>query len=443
MSSEHGEGQGCGSPQAPHGLRARVEMEKALIGAICKFPTAYYEAAKIVTAEHFWDNAHRLLFEAVCSLRGRGVTVEPASIYDELTSSGRLQEAGGPSYVAEVYESGFTASGVEYYANRIREQAYLDSLQRILTEHAELARKRQGNPKDLIAAAEAAVFDVAKAASGAGNDDEVSAAAMMNRVYDIIDQRANGGNQGIPTGLTDLDAITTGMHCGELIVIASRPGVGKTAMACNLIRSACHNGHLVLFFSLEMSSDELGERMLVLESGIESQDLRTGALNQADLNRLTKAGDKIRQWPLRINDGAYMRISSIGSAARRQASNGLGLVVVDYLQLIQEESKRTSRQEQVASFSRGLKQLAKSLKVPIVALAQLNRESEQRANQRPKMSDLRESGAIEADADVIILLHRTADQPGRLELLVEKQRNGPRGDVPVKYEPAVYRLSDL
>lgn len=445
MSDEAEGGQRFGfTGCTPVGLSARREVEKALLGAVCKFPSAYYEAAKLVAAEDFYEASHQTIYAAVSSMRNTGMPVDPATLFEYLVSQGRSAEVGGAVYVMEVWDSGASAASTDYYAKKVREQSLLDRLHRTLVEQAEHARRRQGNPFDIISAAEQAVFDVAKATGGIGQDT-ADVALVIDRVYDLIDRRTKGESHGIPTGLTDLDMILTGLHGGQLIVVASRPAVGKTAVACNLIKSACHNGHLTLLISLEMSAEEIGERLIVLDSGTHSQDLRTGAINQADLHRITKAGDRVRRWPLRINDSAQMRVSSIASAARREHANGLGLLIVDYLQLMEPDSKKATRQEQVSCFSRGLKVLAKSLRIPVVALAQLNRESEHRANSRPKLSDLRDSGAIEQDADVVILLHRDQDmiQQKRLELIVAKHRNGPSGDVLVRYEPEFFRLSDV
>lgn len=415
----------------------RRQLEAAVAGAMVKYDWCVDEVAGLIEVADVGDLACRLVYQTAREMRGSGLGIGLESVVDEMAKAGRLQDAGGAAAVVELYEKAIGTAVVGSYCEKIREHALADRLYLVGAEIQQIAAER-GRVADKIAECEQKVFALSKTNA---QSDVRDADALVQEVFDRIDERARGGNTGLKVNLAALDQITTGLHAGELVVVAARPGVGKTTLAVNFAAEAAACGDRVMFVSLEMSGAEIVERMACKESGVPAQYVRQGALSASDAARFSAAGNKIRKWPLRVYDGPIQTTAYIASHARREDANGLKLVVIDYLQLISPENKRASRQEQVAAMSRDLKRLAREVKVPVVALAQLNRMSEQRTDRKPRLSDLRESGAIEADADVVLLLHQA--DPGQLDLIVAKQRNGPTGELKLLYEPQFHRVSDI
>jgi len=432
---------------APHNL----EAERALLGSILLDNSALNLALEGVGKDDFFSEAHRITFDKMIAISERNRTIDLVTLSEELSKEGQIEKAGGAAYLAALTDGVpiGTSVAVSEYSRIVREKSILRRL--INASHNVISRCLEGtdDPDTLIDLAQSQVFEIAeqKVQSGFTNVRDI-----MRSSFGTIDDLLQRGQRitGIATGLDDLDKITSGLQSGELIVVAARPSLGKTALALNIAaHAAIKHNKVVGFFSLEMSKESLVIRLLCSEAETDSHRLRSGFSNRDDWKKLTQALGRLSNAPLLIEDTPALTIMQIRTKARRlKAEKGLDLLVVDYLQLVSGQGRFENRTQEVSYISRGLKSIAKELKVPVVALSQLSRAPEQRPGQgRPQLSDLRESGSIEQDADVVVFLFRErktveeTDAEGEMDrrgvpmkLIVGKQRNGPTGDIPVVFQ---------
>ena len=371
------------------------------------------------------------------------------TLADYLNEKNLIADIGGHAYLVELWESAPALGNAEHYAEIVRQKAIVRNLISACTEIQKDAFDQSMPAEELLNASEKKILEIAQLGM---SDHTTTLRAALDAVFDRLDQRKGlgGEHSGIPTGYGELDTLTAGLQKSDLVIIAARPSIGKTSFALNIVRHVIVNeGKVVLFVSLEQSKIELAERLLCCQARVNSHRIRTARLDSDDMDKLFAATEALQQGKLFIDDTPGQNMLRITANARRlqRRDRGLDLIVVDYLQLIDPDSRRDSRQEQVAGISRRLKFLARELEVPVVALAQVNRSSEDRQDHKPRLSDLRESGAIEQDADVVMIMHRPeAGEPGQqegiIELNIAKQRNGPTGDLTLKFEKEYMRFDN-
>lgn len=413
------------------------EAEQSVLGAMLIDRDAIARVHSLLTAADFYADRHRLIYQAMTALFDRGEAVDLVTVTDEIRESGRAQQVGGISYLAELANMVPTTANVESYAQIVAEKATLRRLQaaaRQIVEDAYVAEDL-----DLtLAAAEKAIFDVTQRRAARGYEHLrgalVSAYGYIEHLY-----TQRGETTGVPTGFQDLDRLTSGLQPSDLVIVAARPSIGKTAFCLNIARNAAINaGSTVLIFSLEMAREQLAMRLLAAESAVDSQRLRTGHLEDEDWHRLSGALARLSEASIYIDDTPNIPLLELRARARRlQAEHRLDLVIIDYMQLMQLQGRgrNDNRQQEIAEISRSLKALARELKAPVMALSQLSRAVEQRQDKRPMLSDLRESGAIEQDADVVMFLYRDdyydteTEKRNICEVNIAKQRNGPTGHI--------------
>jgi replicative DNA helicase len=436
-------------PALPHS----IDAERAVLGALLLAPNLVDVVTEVLEASMFYREAHRRLFELLLQMHDARQAIEPLTVVDRVLASGEEQAFGGAAYIASLPEQVPTFENVEYYARMVQEKAVrrrlLEVAQRIGHDvHAE------ADVGALLDGAESAVLGVSQQRAG---QDWFSfnqiAGDEWRRILALADH--HGEVPGITTGFIDLDQKLSGFHESELIILAARPAMGKTALALNLARHAAVEGRKpVGIFSLEMPRGQLVVRMLCAEGRIDAQRVRTGTLRRdVDWPALSDAMEVLNQAPIFIDDSPGLTVAQVRSRARRlQAQHGeLGLIVIDYLQLMQGAGgPRESREQAISSISRGLKGLAKELRVPVLSLAQLNRGVELRPDKRPQMSDLRESGAIEQDADLVLFIYRDeyykkeeSEFKGVAQIIIGKNRHGPTGDVELAFNGSFLRFDNL
>ncbi|OCS87916.1 replicative DNA helicase [Caryophanon tenue] len=430
------------------------EAEQAVLGAIFLDPTTLITASEILRAEDFYRSAHQKIFETLIRLSDQGKAIDVVTVTEELSSKKELENVGGVAYLMELSSAVPTAANVGYYAKIVEEKALLRRLIHVATKIAEDGYTREDEVEALLGEAERKVMEVANRKNAS---DFRHIKDVLVNTYDNIEQlqHRTGDVTGVPTGFVDLDKLTAGFQRNDLIIVAARPSVGKTAFALNVAQNvAVRANENVAIFSLEMGAEQLIMRMLCAEGNIDAQNLRTGALTPEDWNKLMIAMGTLSDSGIFIDDTPGVRISEIRAKCRRLANEqgGLGMILIDYLQLIQGNGKAgESRQQEVSEISRSLKALARELKVPVIALSQLSRGVEQRQDKRPMMSDLRESGSIEQDADIVAFLYRNdyydksdeAEDKGIIEIIVAKQRNGPTDTVKLMFKKEYNKFINL
>lgn len=444
------------SQQIPHDAAA----EKAVLGAIFIDPEAIADASSELVPADFYTRANQLIFQAMLNLSDREEAIDPLTLQAEVTKQDQLADIGGISYVAELAVATPTAAHVTYYAKIVHQKAILRRL--IGASQAIITNAMQGSSEvtDILDDAESQIMNVSSE-NNTGGFRQIK--DLVNATVEEINNIPEDGNMvtGLPTGFTDLDRMTTGFHDDELVIVAARPGVGKTAFALNIAQYVgLHTDKAVAMFSLEMGGEQLVQRMLASEGLIDSQHLRTGQLDEEEWKKLIVASGSLANTNIYIDDTPGIKMSEIRAKSRRLAkeTNHLGLVIVDYLQLI-EGPRSESRQQEVSAVSRQLKKLAKELHIPVIALSQLSRSVEQRQDKRPVLSDIRESGSIEQDADIVSFLYRddyyrderddgeevdtTEDDNGEVEVIIEKNRSGSRGMVKLMFSKPHNRFSNL
>jgi replicative DNA helicase len=414
------------------------EAERSVLGAMLRDNFVINEVQQILSsAGDFYFDAHQKIYQAISDLTSDGHPVDMVILGDALKTRKQFDDIGRDEYLVELWDSAPTAANAEYYARIVRDKAITRNLIHASTEILRDAYDQVQPAEELLGGAERKIMEIAEKGV-TGNTTTLMEA--IGEAYTRIDQRHKkdtNAPRGVATGFVDLDALTAGFQKSELIILAARPSVGKTAFALNMVRHVImEEGMPVFFVSLEQAKVELAERLLAMQARVNSHRLRTGHLSGDDMGKLVEAGDALRRGAkLFIDDTPGQGMLRIAAAARRlKIRDDIKLVVIDYLQLIDPENRRDARQEQVAQISRRLKFLARELEIPVIALAQVNRSSEDRQDHRPRLADLRESGSIEQDADTCLMLHR----PGRfdggiedniIEVIVAKQRNGPTGEI--------------
>jgi replicative DNA helicase len=432
----------------PHNL----EAERSVLGAILVHNDAFNLAAQVIDSNDFYRDAHRRIFDKMVALNERHDAIDFITLKEELGKSGQLEDVGGPAYIASLADGVPRATNVEYYAKIVKEKSTLRNLiyaaNKILTNAYEADQE-----SDIVLdEAESAIFAVA--------DDRVKAGFVPMR--DLVKESFPKIEQlfeqkrlitGVPTGFVDLDEMTRGLQGGDLVIVAARPSMGKTSLVLNIAQYvATQPEHAVGFFSLEMSKESLFLRLLTAEAQVDGHRLLSGAIGGKDYGRISHALETLSAMKLFIDDSAGIGVLEMRAKSRRlQAEHGLSLLIVDYIQLMSGRGRFENRTLELASISRSLKGLAKELNVPIVVLSQLSRAPEARSDHRPQLSDLRESGALEQDADVVVLIYRddvynrdpNSPDAGTAELILAKQRNGPTGVVRLAFLREQTRFANL
>ncbi|HHJ2556239.1 TPA: replicative DNA helicase [Streptococcus pyogenes] len=430
-----------------------VQTEQAVLGSIFINPEKIIEVAEYLKPDDFYKPAHRILFKAMLSISSNAEPIDVVTVKSVLESQDNLATIGGITYLLEVVNAVPTSVHAEHYAKIVAKKAQLRSIIDSLSDSIGNAYDENMDIDEIIAKTERSLIEVSQS-SNKSSFRPIHDVLAEN--YQKIEERSNNNTQitGIATGFYDFDKLTTGLHADQLIILAARPAMGKTAFALNIAQNvATKSNKAVAVFSLEMGAESLVERMLASEGTIKSHHIRTGQLTAEDWQRLIYAQGELAEAPIFIDDTAGVKITDIRARARRlsQETDGLGLIVIDYLQLIQG-SRSDNRQQEVSEISRQLKIIAKELKVPVIALSQLSRSVEQRQDKRPIMSDLRESGSIEQDADIVAFLYRddyytdkSDDQPesNLTELIIKKNRHGSLGTVNLYFHKEYTKFSSL
>jgi replicative DNA helicase len=431
------------------------EAEQAVLGAMLLDQDAALKAAELLDDSMFYREGHRLLFRAMLALSERGDVVDPVTLRDELVKRGDLDRAGGMEYVGSLIDVVPTAANIEYHGRIVRDKALLRRLIEAATGIVQEAYDGRGLPSEVLDNAEQRIFQVAQLRRA---EEFIRLKELIWPTMERIEQLQSGQGAvtGVPSGFVDLDRLTAGFQRADLVIVAARPSMGKTALILNVIQHAAIEHNIgVGIFSLEMSKDQLVQRLLCSEGLVDAQRLRRGQLRDDDYPKLARAAGLLGTAPIWIDDSAAITPLAMRSKARRlKADHNIGMIVVDYLQLMQGPTNAESRQQEISQISRSLKALAKELDIPVVALSQLSRAPDQRAgDHKPQLSDLRESGAIEQDADVVIFIFRqemydgSTDRDGNnieglAELIVGKQRNGPTGMVPLYFKKEYTRFDN-
>ena len=446
--------------QPPHS----DEAERAVLGGIFLNADTLPDAQEYVTADDFYKKSHRLLFQAMTDLQDNGTAIDTVTVTDYLDNHNQLDDIGGAGYITDLVASTPIASNVVYYAKIVQQKSTLRKLISTAQSIASRSYTEQDDVEGLVEDAERQIMDVSENRNQAGFKQIKD---VLNQAMAQIDQLYQNDQTitGLPTGFRDLDKITTGLHEDEMIILAARPAVGKTAFALNIAQNVgTKTDKSVAIFSLEMGAEQLVNRMLCSEGSIDANHLRTGQLNEEEWQNLIIAMGSLSKAKIYMDDTPGIRMAEIRAKCRRLAreQGDLGLIIIDYLQLI-EGSGQENRQQEVSAVSRQLKKLAKELHVPVIALSQLSRGVEQRQDKRPVLSDIRESGSIEQDADIVAFLYRDDyyrdaegdddedqdsgdegdDNVGEVEVIIEKNRSGPRGTVKLLFVKSYNKFTNI
>lgn len=418
-----------------------IEAEQAVLGAMLIDKEAIAKATEVLSADDFYREAHRVIFSAMLELYNKNEAVDMVTVTEILKRDNKLEDIGGIAYITSLANVVLTAANVKYHAEIVAEKSVLRQLVRVSTEIAAMGYEANEDVGTLLDTAESRILEISNRKKK--NDFTAINDILMDSVQSIESLLQNkGGLTGLPAGFADLDKLTSGLHPSDFIILAARPSMGKTALALNIVQNVALRAHKVIggeprsvaFFSLEMSKEQLVNRMLCAEAGIDSQRLRVGEMHDEDWTHLWDACDTMSRAKIYIDDTAGITAMDMRNRARRlKAEHGLDLIVVDYLQLMQGSGKRNNsgdRQQEVSEISRSLKALARELDVPVLALSQLSRSVESRQVKRPMLSDLRESGSLEQDADIVAFLYREdyynpETENKHTELIIAKHRNGP------------------
>lgn len=416
-----------------------IEAEQAVLGAVFLEREALSRASELIRAEDFYRTSHQRIFQVMLDLSEAAQPVDLITVTSELQDRGWLEEIGGVSYLSELANSVPTAANVDYYAKIVEEKAILRRLIRAATQIASSGYTAEDEVEEILSRAEKSILDVA---SGRSTDGFIPIKDVLLETYERIELLHNSSTDltGIPSGFRDLDLMTSGFQASDLIIVAARPSVGKTAFALNVAQNvAARAGATVAIFSLEMSALQLVQRMLCAEGNIDANRMRTGSFQEEDWEKLTMAIASLSKANIFIDDSPNITVGQIRAKCRRlKAEHGLGIIVIDYLQLIQGSGKE-NRQQEISAISRTLKAIARELDCTVIALSQLSRAVEQRQDKRPMLSDLRESGSIEQDADIVAFLYRDdyydqeTENKNVIEIIIAKQRNGPVGKVELAF----------
>jgi replicative DNA helicase len=430
----------------PHDLAA----EQCVLGGMLMSKDAISDVMEVIRPADHYRPAHQVVHEAILELYGRGEPADPVTVSDLLAKRGELTRVGGGAYLHTLIASVPTAANAGYYARIVRERAILRRLVEVGTRIVQLGYAGDGDADELVDRAQAEIYGVTERRV---TEDFLPLSEIMPGALDEIEAIGSRGGvmTGVPTGFADLDALTNGLHAGQMVVIAARPAIGKSTLALDLARAAAVKHRMAaVLFSLEMSRNEITMRLLSAEARVPLHAMRTGQMGEEDWTRLARRMSEVVDAPLFIDDSPNMSMMEIRSKCRRlKQRHDLRMVIVDYLQLMSSPRRVENRQQEVSEMSRSLKLLAKEIDVPVVAISQLNRGPEQRNDKRPLLSDLRESGSIEQDSDVVILLHREdayereSPRAGEADLIVAKHRNGPTTTVTVAFQGHYSRFVDM
>ena len=428
-----------------------VDAEMSVLGGMMLSKDAIADVIEILRSADFYRPAHASVYEVVIELFGRGEPADAVTVGAALKKKGELERIGGLPYLHTLVATVPTAANAAYYARIVREQAQLRSLVEAGTRIVQLGYTTDGaDVEGLINLAQSEVFAISEQRQ---TTDYTTLEEIVPDLYEELERNANrdGGLDGVPTGFSELDSKLNGLRAGQMIIIAARPGGGKSTLAMDICRSAAvHNNMASAYFSLEMNRTELSMRLLAAESKVFLDRMIKGELETRDWQAIARTLDKISQAPLIVDDSPNMTMGEIRAKSRRmKQQHGIQLIVIDYLQLLTSGGKAVeSRQQEVSEFSRSIKLLAKELEIPIVAVAQLNRDSERRNDRRPQVADLRESGSLEQDADVVLLIHRDdmfnkdSDRRGLAEIIIGKQRSGPTGTLELEFQGQYARFAE-
>ncbi|MFH8380041.1 replicative DNA helicase [Kitasatospora sp. NPDC018058] len=429
-----------------------LAAEQSVLGGMLLSKDAIADVVEVLKPADYYRPAHEMVHGAILDLYARGEPADPITVAGELTKRGELQRVGGASYLHTLVNSVPTAANAEYYAQIVHERAVLRRLVEAGTRIAGMGYAAEGDVDEIVNAAQAEIYAVTEQRT---NEDYAPLADIMEGALDEIEAigSRNGQMSGVPTGFADFDQLTNGLHPGQMIVIAARPAMGKSTLALDFAR-ACSIHHKLpsVIFSLEMGRNEIAMRLLSAEARVALHHMRSGNMTDDDWTRVARRMPDVSEAPLFIDDSPNLSMMEIRAKCRRlKQRNDIKLIVIDYLQLMQSGGSRRAenRQQEVSDMSRNLKLLAKELEVPVIALSQLNRGPEQRTDKRPMVSDLRESGSIEQDADMVILLHREdayekeSPRAGEADLIVAKHRNGPTATITVAFQGHYSRFVDM
>ena len=437
-----------------------IEAEQAVLGAIFLDADALVEAMAVIEPQDFYRRAHQIVFRSMIALNDRNENIDIITLKSQIESENTLEDVGGISYLTELSQVTPTASGVAHYAKIVKDKSTLRELIQAATKIVKEGYSQEGSVEEIVEAAEKGILDVSEKRNSTGFQ---AIADVLNSTMEHIDMLSQQNEEitGLPTGYPELDKMTAGLQPEELIILAARPAVGKTAFALNIAQNiGTRTDRSVVIFSLEMGAESLVNRMLCAEGTIEAGHLRTGQLTEQEWHNLIMAMGSLSNTSIFIDDTPGIKVSEIRARCRRlaQEKGNLGLILIDYLQLI-EGSGRESRQQEVSEISRQLKKLAKELKVPVIALSQLSRSVEQRQDKRPVLSDIRESGSIEQDADIVAFLYRedyyqrqgTEEDKNEeeqavddvIEVIIEKNRSGARGTVELLFKKEYNKFASI
>lgn len=429
-----------------------IDAEMSVLGGMMLSKDAIADVIEILRSTDFYRPAHASVYDVVVELFGRGDPADAVTVGAELKRKGELERIGGLPYLHTLVATVPTAANAAYYAGIVREQAQLRSLVEVGTRIVQLGYTTDGaDVEGLVNLAQSEVFAVSEQRN---STNYVTLEQVVPELYEELERNANrdGGLDGVPTGFAELDAKLNGLRAGQMIIIAARPGGGKSTLAMDICRScAVHNNKAAAYFSLEMNRTELSMRLLAAESRVFLDRMIKGELESRDWQEIARTLDKISQAPLIVDDSPNMTMGEIRAKSRRMKQQfDIQLIVIDYLQLLTSGGKSVeSRQQEVSEFSRSIKLLAKELEIPIVAVAQLNRDSEKRNDKRPQVADLRESGSLEQDADVVLLIHRedmfneNTEKQGMADIIIGKQRSGPTGIVELAFQGHFSRFAEV
>jgi len=430
-------------PQSP-------EAEQSVLGSMIIEKEAIYTAMELLQGRDFYRTAHQKIYEAIIGLCDKGEPVDLVTLSDEMQRLHCLEDIGGMSYLVKLANGVPTAANVQYYANIVREKSILRALINTATGIVTSCYESPGNVEEFLDEAERQIFEIGRQGKQQGfahlKDALLEAFDRIERLFD-----EKKGVTGLSTGFTDLDRISSGLQDTDLIVLAARPSMGKTTLALNMAHNAAvREKKAAAFFSMEMSKEQLAQRMLCSEAKIDAQNLRRGFLSQEEWHKLTRAVGPLSEAPLYIDDSASLSVMEIRAKARRlKAEKGLEAIFIDYLQLMRSYKSSENRQQELSEISRSLKALAKELRVPVVALSQLSRAVERRPDRRPILSDLMESGGIEANADMVVFIYRDSyynkdSEKGNVaEVIVAKQRNGPVGTIELYFHDRHNKFANI
>lgn len=427
-----------------------LDAEKSTLGSMLLEKEAIFSAQEVLKPGDFYRDAHRAIFEGISALANRGEPVDMVTVAEELRQRGVLEQVGGVSYLAALANCVPTAANVEHYARIVEEKSILRSLISASGRITQMGYDASNEVDYILDEAERSIFQITQNRNTSGY---VALRTILVEAFERIEDlfAKKGGLTGIPTGYPDLDRLTSGLQPSDLIIIAARPSMGKTTFTLNLAQQASIESKApVAYFSLEMSKEQIAHKLLCAEAGVDSQRLRTGQLTENDWPRLSFALGRLSEANIFIDDTPGISVMEVRAKARRiKAEHGLGLIIIDYLQLMQGRSRNENRQQEVAEISRSLKGLARELETPVIACSQLSRAVEQRAQKVPSLADLRESGSLEQDADIVAFLYREdyynpdTEKKNITELIIAKHRNGPIGSIDLYFQKEYSKFTSV